>query len=47
MMFKNEKKYPVKLVNNKIIPTEDVKNEDLKEKLKTSNYFLNMVNLRV
>ncbi|HDF7090433.1 TPA: tandem-type lipoprotein [Staphylococcus aureus] len=36
---KNEKKYPVKLVNNKIIPTEDVKNEDLKREIENFKLF--------
>ncbi len=41
-----EKKYPVKMKNNKIIPNEEIKDEKLKRKLKTLSFLCNMAVLK-
>ena len=38
LMKEKQKKYPVKMKNNKIIPNEEIKDEKLKRKLKTLSF---------
>ncbi|CAC8106272.1 tandem lipoprotein [Staphylococcus aureus M0979] len=35
-----EKKYPVKMINNKIIPTEEIKDEKLKKEIENFKFFV-------
>ena len=35
----NEKKYPVKMVDNKIIPTKDIKDENIKKEIENFKFF--------
>ena len=41
-----EEKYEVKMVGNKIIPTEQINDEKIKKKLKTSSFLCNMESLK-
>ncbi len=41
-----EKRYPVKMVNNKIIPIGSINDEGIKKKLKTLSFSHNMVILK-
>ncbi len=41
-----EEKYEVKMVGNKIIPTEQINDEKIKKKLKTSSFLFNMGTLK-
>lgn len=43
----DEKRYPVKMEHNKIIPTKPIPNDKLKKKLKTSNFLYNMPTLKI
>lgn len=43
----NQKKYPVKMVDNKIIPTKDIKDEKIKKKLKTLSSSRNTATLKI
>ncbi len=42
-----DKKYPVKMEHNQIIPTKPIKDEKLKKKLKTSSFLYNMATLKI
>ncbi|MEB2862105.1 tandem-type lipoprotein [Staphylococcus aureus] len=42
-----EEKYEVKMVGNKIIPTEQINDEKIKKKLKTSSFLFNMGTLKI
>ncbi len=42
-----EEKYEVKMVGNKIIPTEQINDEKIKKKLKTSSFLCNMESLKI
>ncbi len=42
-----EEKYEVKMVGNKIIPTEQINDEKIKKKLKTSSFLCNMETLKI
>ncbi len=43
----NEKRYPVKMVDNKIIPTKEIKDEKIKKKSKTLSSLFNMATLKI
>lgn len=42
-----DKKYPVVMKHNKIIPTKPIPDDKLKKKLKTSNFLYNMPTLKI
>ena len=42
-----DKKYPVKMEHNKIIPTKPIHDDKLKKKSKTLNFLYNMANLKI
>ncbi len=42
-----DKKYPVKMEHNQIIPTKPIKDEKLKKKLKTLSFLYNMATLKI
>ena len=42
-----KKEYPVKMVDNKIMPTKQIKDEKLKKKSKTLNFSHNMEILKI
>ncbi len=43
----NEKRYPVKMVDNKIIPTKEIKDKNIKKKSKTLSSLFNMETLKI
>ncbi len=43
----NEKRYPVKMVDNKIIPTKEIKDEKIKKKSKTLSSSRNTATLKI
>ncbi|CAA3908103.1 Putative lipoprotein [Staphylococcus aureus] len=43
----NEKKYPVKMVDNKIIPTKDIKDENIKKEIENFSSSRNMAALKI
>ncbi|GKS17932.1 tandem-type lipoprotein [Staphylococcus argenteus] len=42
----NQKKYPVKMVNNKIIPTKDIKDEKIKKEIENFKFFAQYGNFK-
>ncbi len=46
MKEKQKKKYPVKMINNKIIPTEEIKDEKLKKEIENFKFLCNMAVLK-
>lgn len=42
----NEKKYPVKMVDNKIIPTKDIKDEKIKKEIENFKFFAQYGNFK-
>ncbi len=43
----NQIEYPVKMVDNKIIPTKEIKDENIKKKSKTLSFLFNTVTLKI
>lgn len=43
----NQIEYPVKMVDNKIIPTKDIKDEKIKKKLKALSFSRSMAILKI
>lgn len=43
----DEKRYPVKMEHNKIIPTKPIPNDKLKKEIETSNFLYNMPTLKI
>ncbi|QFZ08672.1 tandem-type lipoprotein [Staphylococcus aureus] len=42
----NQKKYPVKMINNKIIPTEEIKDENIKKEIENFKFFAQYGNFK-
>ena len=42
-----DKEYPVKMVDNKITPTKDIKDEKIKKKSKTLSFLFNTATLKI
>ena len=46
LMKEKQKKYPVKMKNNKIIPNEEIKDEKLKKEIENFKFLCNMAVLK-